>query len=68
MLPGKKGILLRLDEWRAMAGAAPAIGAALAARDVRYCLQLSEKCVLVKSLLPAPRTFCVAWCQAAPQL
>ncbi|KAF8067183.1 SUB1 [Scenedesmus sp. PABB004] len=41
-LPGKKGIMLKPDQWRKVVDAAPAISAALAARDTGFKLDLGS--------------------------
>jgi hypothetical protein len=44
-LPGKKGIMLKPDQWATLAGAARDISAALDARNTAYKLSLGSKCV-----------------------
>lgn len=41
-LPGKKGIMLRPDQWRMLAGATDDITAALNAHNTRYALELGN--------------------------
>jgi hypothetical protein len=42
-LPGKKGIMLKPDQWRALVDAAEAITSALTAHNTRYELDLGNK-------------------------
>lgn len=41
-LPGKKGIMLRPDQWRALAAATDHVTAALNAHNTRYALELGN--------------------------
>jgi hypothetical protein len=43
LLPTKKGIMLKPDQWRALVGAAGAITSALTAHNTRYVLELGNK-------------------------
>jgi hypothetical protein len=41
-LPGKKGIMLRPDQWRTLAAATDDVTAALNAHNTRYALELGN--------------------------